>query len=171
MKHSTFMYERGCRINNFLRDRMKHFLGQSYENLLCIKTNLWDRIKGLKLRHFGKVNFTYHGKLRHRSRSSTAAIYIAAMAAVYGLVYCGDDTFIYIAAAVDEALKSLLSTAASHLLRRLWGRRQSAAVWFLLYSPLFTSMFLNMKKCLLNNYLVRFPGHQTLFSSFFLLVF
>ena len=44
-----------------------------------------DHIKGLKLRHFGKLNFTYHSKLRHRSRQETfsppstaviAAIYI-----------------------------------------------------------------------------------------------
>ena len=39
------------------------------------------------------------------------------MAAVYSLVNCGNDTFIYIAAAVDEASKSLLSTAARHLLQ------------------------------------------------------
>ena len=31
---------------------------------------LGDRIKGLKLRHFGKQNFTYYGKLRRPSRQA-----------------------------------------------------------------------------------------------------
>ena len=60
---------------------------------------IWDRIKRLKLRCFGKLNFTYHGKLRRCSRL----------------------------AAVDEILFSPSSTTAS-LLRRLRDRRQSAAV-------------------------------------------
>ena len=30
----------------------------------------WDRIKGLKLQHFGELNFAYHGKLRHCSRQA-----------------------------------------------------------------------------------------------------
>ena len=68
-----------------------------------------DRIQGLKLRCFGKFNFTYHGKLQHRSGSSTAAIYIAAMAAIdkgekESLFYCGSFTAaaIYKGARVDE---------------------------------------------------------------------
>ena len=68
------------------------------------RTFLGDRKKGLKLRHFGKLNFTYHGKVWRCSSSSTAAIYIAAMAAVEepqaavdkgekeSLVYCGLST-------------------------------------------------------------------------------
>ena len=44
-----------------------------------------DHIKGLKLRHFGKLNFTYHGKLRHRSRRG-AAVHEGEEES---LVYCG----------------------------------------------------------------------------------
>ena len=46
-----------------------------------------DLIKGLKLRRFGKLNFTCHGKLWGPSGSSTAAIYIAAMAAVDKILF------------------------------------------------------------------------------------
>ena len=84
----------------------------------------WDRIKGLKLWHFGKLNSTCHGKLRRRRVSSTAAIYIAAMAVVHEapqykryfflprvlwrLVYCGS----HLSAAVHERLFSPSCTAA-----------------------------------------------------------
>ena len=33
-----------------------------------------DRIKGLKQRRFGKLNFTYYGKLRQPHHSSAAAV-------------------------------------------------------------------------------------------------
>ena len=73
-------------------------------------TTFRDRIKKLKLRRFGKLNFTYHGKLRHRSSSSTAAIYIDAMAAV------------------DEGEKSLWPSAARLLCQRAAAAPQLALV-------------------------------------------
>ena len=37
------------------------------------KSKSGDRIQGPKLQHFGKLNFTYHGKLRRHRELSTAA--------------------------------------------------------------------------------------------------
>ena len=76
---------------------------QASRNLCCGKfaiafwlfDNFGDRIKGLKLWRFGKLKFTFNGKLRRCSVSSTAAIYTC-----YGLSR---------RAAVDEPA---LSTAA-----------------------------------------------------------
>ena len=53
-----------------------------------------DRIKGNKLQGFGKLNFTYHGKLRCRSSSTVAAKYIykggvTRESRLLRLVYCG----------------------------------------------------------------------------------
>ena len=61
--------------------------------------NLGDRIKGLKLRHFSKLNFTYHGKLRRRRRLAAVGERL-----FFSLVYCGLSTAaaIYIAATVYE---------------------------------------------------------------------
>ena len=42
-----------------------------FQRLLTLRFK-WDCIKGLKLLHFGKLNFTCHGKLRHCSSSTTA---------------------------------------------------------------------------------------------------
>ena len=50
------------------------------------RTFLGDRIKGLKLRHFGKLNFTYHGKLQCHSRRA------AVDKGKKSLVYCGSCT-------------------------------------------------------------------------------
>ena len=44
--------------------------------LLKTRIILGDRIKGLQLRHFGKLNIAYHGKLRRRSSSTVAALYM-----------------------------------------------------------------------------------------------
>ena len=41
-----------------------------------------DRIKGLKLRRFGKLNFTYRGKLRCHSRRAAVTSSTAAIAAI-----------------------------------------------------------------------------------------
>ena len=54
------------------------------------------------------------------------------------LFYCG--SYIYVAAAVDKPHQtrdsfSPLSTSVPHLLRRLWGRRRSAAAWVILNGP------------------------------------
>ena len=54
------------------------------DNQLGSGPKYWDRIKGLKLQRIGKLNCTYHSKLRRRS----------------------------IQAAVDKGLKSLSSTSA-----------------------------------------------------------
>ena len=47
----------------------------------------WGRIKGLKLQRFGKLNFTYHGKLQHHSRGATVDERL-----FFSLVYCGSST-------------------------------------------------------------------------------
>ena len=57
--------------------------------------NLWERIKRLKLRHFGKLKFTYDDKLRQLLRH---------------LIYCGS-------AKVEEDSRDFeSSTAASRLI-------------------------------------------------------
>ena len=74
-----------------------------------------DRIKGLKLWHFGKLNFTYHGELWHRSRQpligegGNLKIYIAAAVDnsqytidFFSLVYCGSYIFEGSVATVDK---------------------------------------------------------------------
>ena len=62
-----------------------------------------DRIKGLKLWRFGKLNFTYHGKLQCRSGLSTTAT-AEDEGEKESLVFCSSSTAaaIYIAVAVDE---------------------------------------------------------------------
>ena len=92
---SFAMLDKGSNLRDFIHE--------------CCWNPNGDRIQGLKLRCFGKFNFTYHGKLQHRSGSSTAAIYIAAMAAIdkgekESLFYCGSFTAaaIYKGARVDE---------------------------------------------------------------------
>ena len=58
-------------------------------------SNLGERIKGLKLWHFGKLNFTYHGKLRCHSGSSTVALQEMSRSRqeyFFALVYCGSST-------------------------------------------------------------------------------
>ena len=54
----------------------------SFFHLPITRPDKWDRIEGLQLWRFGKLNSTYHGKLWQRSITSTAALCIAALAAV-----------------------------------------------------------------------------------------
>ena len=70
----------------------------------------WDRIKGLKLRHSSKLNFTYQSKLRHHSGSCTAAIYGCStwgrkrVSRVLLLIYCGSYIFVKLGGGVDDVL-------------------------------------------------------------------
>ena len=85
---------------------------------------LWGgRIKGLKMQLFGKLNSTYHSKLRHCS-SSTAAPQEKSRSKL--------DS--YIAAAVHE-WQYMREKKVCHVLRRLRSRHWCAAVWVLLHGP------------------------------------
>ena len=46
-----------------------------------------DLLKGLKLWRFGNQNFTYHGKLRRRSRQAEVDERL-----FFSLIYCGSST-------------------------------------------------------------------------------
>ena len=72
-----------------------------------------DGIKGLQLRHCGKLNSTYHGKLRCRStRAAIHERYIYIGRKKY-LVYCGSYIFEGSIAAVHEILFSSSCTVAA----------------------------------------------------------
>ena len=58
-------------------------------------SQIWDRIKGLKLRRCSNLNYTYHGKLRRHSRAAAACLLRCLITLetffshILRLVYCG----------------------------------------------------------------------------------
>ena len=111
-----------CEINNLILQNLlkcpRSFLNSVKYKHCFYRRFYQDRIKGLKLWHFGKLNSTYYGS---RSRRD-AAVYETTL----NLVYCGISPTA--AATVDKIVSQttkhthtvclvVLSTAASRLLR------------------------------------------------------
>ena len=95
----------------FFAEASEHDLGDFFNLPLGLKY-LWDCIKGLRLRHYGKLNSTHHGKLRCRSVSCTVAPQqtshsrrgIKRVSRVLRLVYCGSCTAAIAAIVIFETL-------------------------------------------------------------------